>query len=607
MTTFGSHRCNNQLPALRSENFGWRLGFCGDCRAELKAGHEFAGLAQWAGWDQNKERPVFRDGYFDKGVGQRDAVAFGAAKPDNCRSETEFRFSLRSTELKFAKHSAAAFCIAMISICGTSSPVAVAAHSAETIRPIHLTATLEMSPVRARISRSFMGLSIEWGLVDRLLTRKYGRQKTMIRLLNMLGRENGPPVLRIGGNSQDEAAFDLSGERGLPKFVHINISPRTLERLAEVSKATGCRLIIGLNLAVNRPALAAKLVRECRKIIGDKHILAYEIGNEPDFFRRFGGIWKKDNFKLYLRRWNRYDRAINALLAAGRPHIEGPAFGGGWNRQIPNFIKRLHQKLNVVGLHRYALGAPVKNPESPEFASIPNLLKNSSAKGFVRLVGPIMRTAAVYHLPVRYTEMNSAWGGGKLGVSDTFASALWCTDTLFEIANAGLTGVNIHLSEGLDQFGGYYGPVYFKRHQPLRVRPMFYGMLLFANAIAGRSELINVHIKQGQQWEGEVNIWAVRAGKHTVRVVIINKNMKRKCLVRIDARGARTITEYRLWSPAMNSVYGLRLRGQSFDGGKNGRLTGQRSVSRPVQWTDTSELMAPPHSISVYIFHSQTD
>ncbi len=498
-------------------------------------------------------------------------------------------------------------CIIIISLCGAWSPVANAAQSTRAIKPLQLTATLETSHTRLRISRSFMGISIEWGLVDRLLTRKYGRQKTMIRLLNMLGRENGPPILRIGGNSQDEAAFDLPRDRGLPKFVHINISTRTLKRLAAVSKATGCRLIIGLNLAINRPALAVKLVRECRKIIGEKHILAYEIGNEPDFFGRFGGIWKQNNFQLYLRRWNRYYRAINPSLAAGRPHIEGPAFGGGWNRYIPQFVKRLHQELNVVGLHRYALGAPVKNPKSPEFASIPNLLKNSSARGFVRWVKPVLQSAAEYHLPVRYTEMNSAWGGGKLGVSNTFASALWCTDTLFEIANAGLTGVNIHLSEGLDQFGGYYGPVYFKHDQPLRVRPMFYGMLLFAQAIRGRSELMQVHISQPPQRNSRVNIWAVRTGKHTMQIVVINKNMKRRCLIRIKVPGARTVTNYSLWAPAMNSVYGLRLRGQSFDGGKNGRLAGRRSAPAPVQWKGSGELLARPHSIEVFTFHQDAN
>ena len=40
--------------------------------------------------------------------------------------------------------------------------------------------------------------------------------------------------------------------------------------------------------------------------------------------------------------------------------------------------------------------------------------------------------------------MNSVTCHGKTGVSDTFASALWILNTLFEMVHAGVDAVNIH-------------------------------------------------------------------------------------------------------------------------------------------------------------------
>ncbi len=53
--------------------------------------------------------------------------------------------------------------------------------------------------------------------------------------------------------------------------------------------------------------------------------------------------------------------------------------------------------------------------------------------------------------------MNSVTGGGAKGVSNTFASALWALDTLFELAQAGVSGVNVHTFPSA-QYALYTGP-----------------------------------------------------------------------------------------------------------------------------------------------------
>jgi len=79
------------------------------------------------------------------------------------------------------------------------------------------------------------------------------------------------------------------------------------------------------------------------------------------------------------------------------------------------------------------------------------------------------------NLPFRLAETNSCYQGGKAGVSDTFASALWGADfDVSALASAGGVGINFH-------GGGYgvYTPIAGTVASGFTARPIFYGMLLF--------------------------------------------------------------------------------------------------------------------------------
>jgi hypothetical protein len=51
-------------------------------------------------------------------------------------------------------------------------------------------------------------------------------------------------------------------------------------------------------------------------------------------------------------------------------------------------------------------------------------------------------------LPYRMTEGNTVYQGGKPGLSDVYASALWGADYLFELMSLGYCGVNLHGGSG---------------------------------------------------------------------------------------------------------------------------------------------------------------
>ena len=58
--------------------------------------------------------------------------------------------------------------------------------------------------------------------------------------------------------------------------------------------------------------------------------------------------------------------------------------------------------------------------------------------------------------------MNGVSCGGTRGVSDTFASALWVLDTLFEMARLGVSGINIHSVP--DTINEIIGPAFTNGH-----------------------------------------------------------------------------------------------------------------------------------------------
>jgi len=77
------------------------------------------------------------------------------------------------------------------------------------------------------------------------------------------------------------------------------------------------------------------------------------------------------------------------------------------------------------------------------------------------------------------TEGNSCFGGGKPGVRDAFASALWGADYMLPWALAGYRGINVHGGgEGL------YTPIAIGENLSTELRPLYFGMQ-FAQQFAG--------------------------------------------------------------------------------------------------------------------------
>jgi hypothetical protein len=175
--------------------------------------------------------------------------------------------------------------------------------------------------------------------------------------------------------------------------------------------------------------------------------------------------------------------------------------------------------------------------------------------------------ARSHRQPLQMDEINSVACHGKAGVSDSFAAALWGLDALFTLARAGLVRVNVHIYD-LERSPGYYNPIVSTATRSstgawaytTRVRPLYYAMLLFRNAV-GRW-FLPATISGAR---ANIKAYAVGDGA-SVRVFLLNKDLRAGGPVVIApsrALGVATVTVLR--APALSATTGTMLGSQAIN------------------------------------------
>ncbi len=434
-----------------------------------------------------------------------------------------------------------------------------------------VTISVQDRTVGTAIPSGFLGLSFEFEAV-----RAYtGSDPSQINpVLEALIRNLSPgqaPVLRIGGDSTDVAYVPTHGVRP-PPYVGYPLTRGWLATTGALAHAVGARMIIGLNLAANSPALAASEARAYIRTFGRTAIDALEIGNEPNIY---GKVTKYHTLRgtavparphgfdyvQFRRQFRAIATASPKLTLAGPALATGPSPAqGSWMGSMPHFI-RGQRRLAVMTVHRYPLRNCFVGPSSLQYPTIPHLLSSYSTVGLADSVAPWVRIAHDAHRQLRVDELNSVACRGRAGVSDTFASALWATDALFALARAGVDGVDIHTLPKTA-----YEAFQF-RHRGGRwsaqVRPVYYGLQLFAQAAPAGSQLLGL-TRSGS--DAGLSAWATRAPDGTVRVVVINKDSRRDRTVAIRAPTGRdaAATVERMLAASVRARGGVTLGGNSY-------------------------------------------
>ena len=446
-------------------------------------------------------------------------------------------------------------------------------------------ATASVSPAAGvPIPRSYFGLSIEyWDLP--LLAQRPG---TFVRVLDLLRvSDDGALVVRIGGDSAGHTLWRSHVKLDVGRlFV---LTPRWFAELRAITATARLRLLLDLNLAAGSPAMAAAVTREALATLPARSILALEIGNEPDFDHhdqhdQLGEpAVLADSRVRTAREWMAYGadryaaafRSYAAALARTAPRIPvaGPELGNPVDDlgYLTRLLERDRRTLGLVTVHRYPYSACARR-STAAWPTIARVLSSAGASGLARSVQPAARIARAAGLPFRLTEVDSVTCGGRPGVSDTFATALWAPDALFSLLADGIGGANVHVRQGT------FNEAFAITSSGLSPRPLLYGLLAFVRTLSNGRELLPTVVDAPAH--DNLRVWTVRTYGDYLHVIALDKGPHAvRLALALPARGAATVEL--LTAPSVRAEHGTTLAGQTLNAA--GRWTGRLSsrVLRP--------------------------
>jgi hypothetical protein len=424
--------------------------------------------------------------------------------------------------------------------------------------------TIASTPTGKPIPPGFQGFSIEYNAILRYTgTHPRAINPVLVRLIRELNPGQSPQ-LRIGGNSTDRSWWPVPG-MAQPRGVRYSLSNNWGRVVHSLATELHAHLILGVDMEAKSLRLARYEARRLEAQVGKTHITAFELGNEPELYGAF------PYYQLHGKRLRGRPRNYSppdfskeyARVAGALPTVPlaGPATGQPvWRQYLPQFVAA-QRRLRLITLHLYATRGCFTSPYSPQYHSIMNLLSIRATRGLAGTAAPYLRLGHI-----RVDELGSVNCGGTHGISDTFASALWSLDTLFQFAKVGVAGVNFHTFPG-----ARYQPFAFTERKGrwlAQVKPDYYGMLMFAQAAPAGSRLLAGSGQVGPQ----LDVWATRAPSGQVQAVAVNYGTQASTIaLHLPGDHGEAAVE-RLAAPSVAAFSGVTIGGRSFTAG--GTLTG---------------------------------
>ncbi|HLI61014.1 MAG TPA: glycosyl hydrolase family 79 C-terminal domain-containing protein [Solirubrobacteraceae bacterium] len=487
-------------------------------------------------------------------------------------------------------------------------PEAVPGQAARAASAYPFALTVTKRTVTRPLPASFLGLALEYGTVPEWISQD-GHPNPILPVLLRNLDPAGRPSVRIGGQSADRSWWPVAGMRR-PVGVTQSLGPSWIGSARMLVRETGAQLLLGINLEAGSAELARAEADRLVSGLGARNIDALELGNEPDLYRdipwfRVEGDhllpwYAKTGAPAYARApgWGPSAYAAQvAGVAARLPRLPlaGPdTVPGPWTAA---FAGLRHSRVRMLASHAYGLNQCVTDPALPGYPSIAHLLSLHASRGM--FLG-IPRTLALAHrlgLSDRIDEMGSVTCNGRSGVSNTFASALWAMDALFQAARIGLDGVNLHTyphsSNGLFDFS--YSP---STHEwRAIIHPLYDGALMFAEAAPPGSRLL--HTVSSDQ--ARLRAWATLGADGRIRILLINDSTGQAARVLIRApAGYRSSTASVQWlrAPSAAATGEVTIGGRRFGATRTGVPPAPRLDALPIDGA-AATLTVPPVSAAL--------
>ncbi|HEY0264896.1 MAG TPA: hypothetical protein VGC07_10275 [Granulicella sp.] len=397
-------------------------------------------------------------------------------------------------------------------------------------------------------------------------------------------------VLRLGGNTSEFAWWKPTPEtpepvhpktrevEGEPPAKFYPVTSEAVVNLAGFLKATGWTCLYGINLGTNTPERAADEAVFVAKTLGSS-LQYFQVGNEADLYNRHLRDPQTWSFEAYLKEWLVMARAILKAVPSAKFGMPDVASDMSWLTDLGEAWAGISDPPPVTTLsHHFYFGGPATNPK----VNIPALLSEVERTKQMAETA----TAAAKKVPgtrVRMTEGNTCYRGGKPGVSDVFAAALWSADYALTLASYGYSGVNLHGGTGQsvansvggvlpgdvmlhdagetpDQIAthphpfytpvGTFGSIY-------KLEPVAYG-LKFAGAFSGGT-MLPVSFNAGGV---NATAYASRLADGRISFIVLNKDAEKDLALVLSLPGkSGELNVETLMAPALDSretgIYGL--------------------------------------------------
>jgi len=364
------------------------------------------------------------------------------------------------------------------------------------------TVTVDPSTTVGTIGADFTGFSYEkTHITNGSLT---SNNMNLIGLYKLLGT----PMLRIGANDVEVCTWAGAGDapsqpNGQP-FTS-KVTTGEVDQFCGFLAAAGTKAIYGVNFQKGNVTLSSAEVAYVMGQCGSS-IVGIEIGNEPDKFATWA-ITTPD-----------YEKFADAIVATPGALLIGPACTSKapTTFTVPfadTISAKYGSKFALLTQHSYVAGA------STSGCSVPNLQITTTQ--LTDIFDTVEAVVTKDQIPGwRMGENNTCSNHGQQGVSDTFVSALWAIDYMFEVAKRGGSGINFHTSEnGMDgTVPFYYEPIKEDKGVVVQVQPEYYGMLLFSQA--GVGSMVSTSVTTSAQY---FTSWAIKTDGFT-SVVLNNRN-----------------------------------------------------------------------------------
>lgn len=418
--------------------------------------------------------------------------------------------------------------------------------------------TVNLTPTRV-IPGNFLGISLDSHQPATLLGQaSTGVNRPFRTLIQNLQVNNSSPML-----------FRIEDDETQLSDIQAIIEP-----LAEFASAVNVNYTLGVDMFNNNVGLAESEAQAWKEGIPNNLIQAFEIGNEPDNYQYNGARARTYNFSQYLAQFQQWAAGIESATGGGIG-VSGPSMGQEAN-WIPDTEKELASGAIapvIVAQHGYVGGTTQNGDGAGAAWPLDELLQPAAATAMPKLFAGYAADAHKAGLLFRMNEINTFWGG-ILGISNTYQSALWSIDLMFNYLNAGVDGVNWNDDNAAYQFATYTAPknnpAGMAEYAITQVNPLYYGLLAFSQMANNGGQLLPTTTTTS----ANVTVWATVDSASTVHVIVINKDENATGKVTVYVPGYTTGTVRYLTAAGYWATNGVTLGGQTFDGSTNGNIQG---------------------------------